>query len=63
MDPSLYTLVDVTVREIKNGKYESHTDTAEDGTMDIKNWKLTWRAWDSRAGGLIGSFNSERKEL
>ena len=50
-------------QEIKEGKYESHTDTAEDGTMDIKNWKLTWRAWDSRAGGLIGSFNSERKEL
>ena len=50
-------------QEIKEGKYESHTDTAEDGTMDIKNWKLTWRAWDSRGGGLIGSFNSERKEL
>ena len=26
-------------QEIKEGKYESHTDTAEDGTMDIKNWK------------------------
>ncbi len=50
-------------QEIKNGKYESHTDTAEDGTIDLKNWKLTWRAWDSRAGGLIASFNSERKEL
>ena len=50
-------------QEIKDGKYESHTDTAEDGTMDLKNWKLTWRAWDSRGGGLIGSFNSERKEL
>jgi len=50
-------------QEIKDGKYESHTDTAEDGTMDIKNWKMTWRAYDSRAGGLIGSFNSERKEM
>tara|TARA_Y100001963_G_scaffold154492_1_gene243410 strand:+ start:534 stop:2483 length:1950 start_codon:yes stop_codon:yes gene_type:complete len=50
-------------QEIKDGKYESHTDTAEDGTMDLKNWKLTWRAWDSRGGGLIGSFNSDRKEL
>jgi len=50
-------------QEIKDGKYESHTDTAEDGTMDIKNWKMTWRAYDSRGGGLIGSFNSERKEM
>ena len=50
-------------QEIKDGKYETHTDTAEDGTIDLKNWKLTWRAWDSRAGGLIASFNSDRKEL
>ena len=50
-------------QEIKDGKYESHTDTAEDGIMDIKNWKMTWRAYDSRGGGLIGSFNSERKEM
>jgi hypothetical protein len=50
-------------QEIKDGKYESHTDTAEDGTIDLKNWKMTWRAYDSRAGGLIGSFNSERKEM
>tara|TARA_Y100000114_G_scaffold59700_1_gene54681 strand:- start:332 stop:2380 length:2049 start_codon:yes stop_codon:yes gene_type:complete len=49
-------------QEIKDGKYESRTDTAEDGTQDLKNWKLTWRAWDSRAGGLIASFNSDRKE-
>ena len=48
---------------IENGKYESHTDSAEDGTMDIKNWKMTWRAYDSRGGGLIGSFNSARKEM
>ena len=50
-------------QEIKDGKYESHTDTAEDGTIDLKNWKMTWRAYDSRGGGLIGSFNSERKEM
>ena len=50
-------------QEIKDGKYETRTDTAEDGTIDLKNWKLTWRAWDSRAGGLIASFNSDRKEL
>jgi hypothetical protein len=50
-------------QEIKDGKYESHTDTAEDGTPDLKNWKLGWRAYDSRGGGLIGSFNSERKEM
>ena len=49
-------------QEIKDGKYKSHTDTAEDGTQNLKNWKLTWRAWDSRAGGMIASFNSDRKE-
>jgi hypothetical protein len=50
-------------QEIKDGKYESHTDTAEDGTTDLKNWKMTWRAYDSRGGGLLGSFNSARKEM
>ena len=50
-------------QEIKDGKYESHTDTAEDGTDNPKNWKFTWRAYDSRAGGLIASFNSDRKNM
>jgi hypothetical protein len=50
-------------QNIENGKYESHTDTAEDGTMDIKNWKLGSRSFDSRAGGLIASFNSERSDM
>ena len=50
-------------QEIKDGKYESHTDTAEDGTNNMKLWKLTWRAYDSRAGGLIASFNSDRTEM
>jgi len=50
-------------QEIKDGKYESHTDTAADGTPNMKNWKLTWRAWDGRAGGLIASFNSERENM
>ena len=50
-------------QEIKDGKYESHTDTAADGTPNLKNWKLTWRAWDGRAGGLIASFNSERENM
>ena len=50
-------------QEIKDGKYESHTDTAEDGTNNLKNWKLTWRAYDSRAGGLIASFNSDRQDI
>jgi len=50
-------------QEIKDGKYESHTDTAEDGTDNPKNWKFTWRAYDSRAGGLIASFNSDRKDM
>ena len=50
-------------QEIKEGKYESHTDTAADGTPNIKNWKLGWRAYDQRAGGLISSFNSERKDI
>jgi hypothetical protein len=48
---------------IENGKYESHTDSAEDGTMDIKNWKLGSRSFDARAGGLIASFNSERSDM
>ena len=50
-------------QEIKDGKYESHTDTSDDGTVDLKLWKLTWRAYDNRAGGLIASFNSDRREL
>ena len=50
-------------QEIKDGKYKSHTDTAEDGTNNMKLWKLTWRAYDSRAGGLIASFNSDRREM
>ncbi len=50
-------------QEIKDGKYESHTDTSEDGTDNPKNWKFTWRAYDSRAGGLIASFNSDRKDM
>jgi hypothetical protein len=50
-------------QEIKDGKYESHTDTAEDGTSDLKLWKMTWRAYDHRGGGLIASFNSDRKEM
>ena len=50
-------------QEIKDGKYESHTDTAEDGTDNPKNWKFTWRAYDSRAGGLIASFNSDREDM
>ena len=50
-------------QEIKDGKYKSHTDTSEDGTVDLKLWKLTWRAYDSRAGGLIASFNSDRREM
>ena len=50
-------------QEIKDGKYESHTDTAKDGTNNMKLWKLTWRAYDSRAGGLIASFNSDRTEM
>jgi hypothetical protein len=50
-------------QEIKDGKYESRTDTAENGTDNLKNWKLTWRAYDSRSGGLIASFNSYRKEM
>lgn len=50
-------------QEIKDGKLISRTDTAKDGTIDIKNWKLGWRAWDNRGAGLIASFNSKRKEL
>ena len=29
----------------------------------MKLWKVTWRAYDSRAGGLIASFNSDRKDM
>ena len=41
-------------------KYENHTD---EGSPDIKEWFLNFRAFDNRAGGLICSYNSERKEL
>ena len=50
-------------QEIKDGVLISKTDTAEDGTIDIKNWKLGFRAYDNRGGGLNASFNSDRKEL
>ena len=50
-------------QEIRDGKYESHIDTAEDGTDNPKNWKFTWRAYDNRAGGLIASFNSDRSDM
>jgi hypothetical protein len=51
-------------QEIADGKYISHTDTAETGqTKSLKNWSLTWRAYDDRAGGLIAGANSERIEL
>ena len=51
-------------QEIANGKYISHTDTAESGqTKSLKNWSLTWRAYDDRAGGLIAGANAERISL
>ena len=51
-------------QEIADGKYISKTDTAESGqTKSLKNWALTWRAYDDRAGGLIAGANAERKDL
>lgn len=48
-------------QEIADGKYISKKDTAETGqTKYLKNWALTWRAHDDRAGGLIAGANSER---
>ena len=40
-------------QEISDGKYITKTDTAKSGqTKSLKNWALTWRAYDDRAGGL-----------
>jgi len=51
-------------QEIADGKYITKTDTAESGqTKSLKNWALTWRAYDDRAGGLIAGANSERIDL
>ena len=50
-------------QEYSDGKYVSKTDTHEAGTSNIKLWKLIFRAFDDRGGGLIASFNSDRKEL
>jgi len=48
-------------QEIADGKYITKTDTAETGqTKSLKNWHLTWRAYDDRAGGLIAGANAER---
>ena len=51
-------------QEIADGKYITKTDTAESGqTKSLKNWALTWRAYDDRAGGLIAGANAERIDL
>ena len=51
-------------QEIADGKYITKTDTAETGqTKSLKNWALTWRAYDDRAGGLIAGANAERQDL
>lgn len=48
-------------QEIVDGKFINHTDTAMTGqTQHLKNWHLTWRAYDDRAGGLIAGANPER---
>ena len=44
-------------QDIKDGHYHSRTDT---GSPDIRLWKLAFRAYDKRGGGLIASFNSDR---
>jgi hypothetical protein len=44
----------------KDGTYHSSTDT---GSSDLKLWKLNFRAWDQRGGGLIASYNSARKDI
>lgn len=50
-------------QEFKDGKYVSEIDTHEDGTPNMKLWKLTWRAYDDRSGGLLASFNSKRAKM
>lgn len=44
----------------KDGSYSSRTDT---GSPDLKLWKLTFRGFDKRGGGMITSFNSNRKNV
>ena len=44
----------------KDGSYSSSTDT---GSPDLKLWKLTFRGFDKRGGGMITSYNSHRKTI
>ena len=44
----------------KDGSYSSHTDT---GSPDLKLWKLTFRGFDKRGGGMITSYNSNRRTI
>lgn len=44
----------------KDGSYSSHTDT---GSPNLKLWKLTFRGFDKRGGGLITSYNSNRATI
>jgi hypothetical protein len=42
------------------GVYHSSTDS---GSPNLKLWKLSFRAYDERGGGMITSYNSARKDM
>ena len=42
------------------GVYHSSTDA---GSPDLKLWKLSFRGYDERGGGMITSYNSARKDM
>jgi len=44
----------------KDGSYHSATDT---GSPDLKLWRLSFRGFDRRGGGLIASYNSNRRNI
>lgn len=47
-------------QEYINGEYHSETNTYEDGTINLKLWKLGWRPYGSRVQGLNAGFNKRR---
>ena len=42
----------------KEGKFYTHTT---EGSPDLKEWKMNFRAYDSRGGGCTASYNQERR--
>jgi len=42
----------------KEGKFYTHTT---EGSPDLKEWKMNFRAYEGRGGGMTASYNQERR--